>query len=660
MRIAISFDYDSPAGLRQSFVQRYIPPDADQRGSDMLLEVLAKHKVPATFAIVGNAARRGQAPEHCAEQVRQIHAAGHEVASHSMWHRYLPALSTEQLFYELAESKAALEDCIGAPVTGFIPPFNRPTQFAAKGSFSVSEALGILGRGRGRQTIPSMLHQAKLAGYRWCRVSNYRSLFESKKPGFRNSIKQPFLHDGMVAMPVHVTGYGEQSRATLRRCLDAGVENVLIYSHPNTAIFPGPESAAMLDELLESFRLEMSYGKMQFCTMKDIELAVRNMAPVPAGVSPNSEAFAYPVSISSGRGAAVETPVVVMPVTIVVPCRNERKGIAKLLDSILKQDMTGLDWEVIVADGMSDDGTREILGQYGEKEPRIRLIDNKGLIVSTGLNAALREAHGDVVLRMDAHTEYAPDYVRSCVETLLRTGAQNVGGPARTRSSGLVQRAIALAYKNPFACGGARFHIADFEGYVDTVPYGCWRKGTLEALGGFDESLVRNQDDELNLRITRSGGKIWQSPLIQSWYHPRDRVSRLFRQYFQYGFWKVAVIKKHRLPASVRHLVPAAFVLANLVFLLNAIVSWSMGWETLAAVGNGLWAAMMGLYLLVAVLAAGRTAALAGWSMLPLMPPIFAVYHFSYGLGFLCGMFYWPFVRHGATAPAKAFTQLSR
>ena len=134
---------------------------------------------------------------------------------------------------------------------------------------------------------------------------------------------------------------------------------------------------------------------------------------------------------------------------------------------------------------------------------RIRVIDNPGRIVSTGLNAAIRTARGDIVVRLDAHTAYAPDYIRRCVDVLESTGADNVGGPARTRANGRLGQAISAAYHNPFGSGGARFHNEEFEGYVDTVIYGCWRKTTLEQLGLFDEALVRNQDDELNFRLVR-------------------------------------------------------------------------------------------------------------------------------------------------------------
>src|SRR5262249_47183273 len=146
------------------------------------------------------------------------------------------------------------------------------------------------------------------------------------------------------------------------------------------------------------------------------------------------------------------------------------------------------------------------------------------------------------------------------------TGADNVGGAMRTRASGFVQEAISLAFHSPFSVGGARFHNVEYQGYVDTVPYGCWRKSKLLDLGLFDEELVRNQDDELNLKIIRRGGKIWQSSLIQSWYQPRTSLWALFCQQAQYGYWKVRVIQKHKLPASWRHVVPAAS-LASLISL---------------------------------------------------------------------------------------------
>jgi glycosyltransferase involved in cell wall biosynthesis len=198
-------------------------------------------------------------------------------------------------------------------------------------------------------------------------------------------------------------------------------------------------------------------------------------------------------------------------ISIVSACRNEREHIRAFVDSLLAQDLSGFDWEIIVADGASSDGTREALADMATGNPRVMVIDNPGRIASTGLNAAIRAASGEIILRMDAHTEYARDYIQRCVRTLEASGAENVGGPARTKAEGLRGRAIQAAYHSRFSTGGARFHDDNYTGYVDTVTYGCWRKETLLRLGLFDEGLVRNQDDELNLRLIRAGGKIWQS-----------------------------------------------------------------------------------------------------------------------------------------------------
>jgi succinoglycan biosynthesis protein ExoA len=321
-------------------------------------------------------------------------------------------------------------------------------------------------------------------------------------------------------------------------------------------------------------------------------------------------------------------------ISIVAACRNEAAHIGPFLESLLAQDLRGLEWEAIIADGMSEDGTRAVLEECAAGHPELRVIANPGRIVSTGLNAAIRAARGDVILRMDAHTRYATDYCRRCVETLLRTGADNVGGPARTDARGIRASAIAAAYHSPFSTGGARFHDLNYEGWVDTVPYGCWRKDTLFRLGLFDETLIRNQDDELNLRLVRSGGRIWQNPEIVSWYSPRASLSGLCGQYFQYGFWKVAVIRKHRLPASWRHVVPVVFVLGNVMLILAMAASagWLADWFGTVAT---LWLAAASTYMGAIVIASVAIARTHDWRILPHLPLVFATYHFAYGLGFL-------------------------
>lgn len=352
-------------------------------------------------------------------------------------------------------------------------------------------------------------------------------------------------------------------------------------------------------------------------------------------------------------------------VTVILPCRNEIRSIRACLESILGQASPEGGFEVIIADGMSDDGTRDVLREFlsergmnsaGTDLPpatqgvSLRVIDNPGRIVSTGLNRAIREAKGQIIVRMDSHTVYAGDYLKACVECLLATGADNVGGPARTKAEGYQQKAIAAAYHSPFAVGGARFHDVDYEGPVDTVTYGCWWRDSFERFGMFDEELVRNQDDEHNLRIQRKGGRIWQSPTIRSWYYPRASLAALCRQYSQYGYWKVCVIRKHVLPASWRHLVPAGFV-AGLLLLSLA----GLGWEFMMAYGgqrgggnssgpqalNWPW---FGLKILLTVYAAAIllaslwTAKRKGWALIGILPVVFPCYHVPYGWGFLRGI----------------------
>ncbi len=317
-------------------------------------------------------------------------------------------------------------------------------------------------------------------------------------------------------------------------------------------------------------------------------------------------------------------------VTIIIPCRNEKKYIHSFIQSLLSQDYPSDRIEVIIADGMSDDGTKEILKEICATHGHIHVVENPKKIVPTGLNIAILAARNNIILRLDMHTEYAPDYVLKCVETLMRTAAGNVGGPARTTANSLLQKVIASAYHSSFAVGGATFHFEDFEGEVDTVPYGCWRKETLIKIGLFDEEFVRNQDDELNFRLQKSGMKIWQNPEIRSWYHPRNSLGKLFKQYYQYGYWKVRVILKHRRPASLRHLVPGAFVFTCFLLIVLTPFVPILRWILLGVL------AFYALFLLVgSIVTSGKSS----WLYFPILPVVFTVYHMAYGMGFLHGLF---------------------
>jgi glycosyltransferase involved in cell wall biosynthesis len=348
-------------------------------------------------------------------------------------------------------------------------------------------------------------------------------------------------------------------------------------------------------------------------------------------------------------------------VSIVVPCRQEARHIRKFIDCIENQDLAEVGCEVIIADGESSDGTRGILEESAARFKWLRVIDNPGRIVSTGLNAAIGEARGKIIIRMDVHTEFAPDYVRQCVAVLENSDADNVGGPWVAKGTSYLSRAIAAVFQSPFGSGGARGHRLDYEGPVDTVYLGCWRKELFDQIGVFDEDLVRNQDDELNLRLSRRGGKIWQSPKIVSRYTPRGSLRSLFKQYFQYGFWKVPVIRKHKIPASIRHLIPGLFVLTMLLLPILAAAFGATGFSRVAWTLASLWVSAGALYTSAALLASVLTARHHGWELLPMLPAAFATYHVAYGSGFLCGLVHWTVLEpRNGRARGRLFSEITR
>jgi succinoglycan biosynthesis protein ExoA len=265
-------------------------------------------------------------------------------------------------------------------------------------------------------------------------------------------------------------------------------------------------------------------------------------------------------------------------VSVVIPMRNESGWIDRCLGSVLAQDYPPELMEVLVADGMSTDDSPQRLAELAERDPRVRVIENPGLIVPTGLNQAIAAARGEIIMRIDAHTTIERDYMRRGVETLERTGASNVGGPMVCRGGSPIAEAIASAMESRFGIGAA-FHFAKDEVEADTVYMGMWPRRVFEEVGLFDEELVRNQDDELSYRIRKAGGKIVLTPAMRSLYQNRESWMALIRQFFQYGVWKVRVLQKHPRQMSVRHFVPPAFqafvVLALAVGLLWHPAFWT-------------------------------------------------------------------------------------
>lgn len=325
-------------------------------------------------------------------------------------------------------------------------------------------------------------------------------------------------------------------------------------------------------------------------------------------------------------------------VSVIVPCFNEHAFIENCVRSLLAQQEPNGGFELIVVDGGSKDGTRGLLEKLAQENTRLRIVDNPRRLTACAMNIGIRMARGLYIAILGAHNRYAPDYLVRSLEVAQQTGADNVGGALICEAHGVVQRAIAIAHHSFFSVGGARWHRTDYEGVADTVFGGFYKAEVFQRIGLFDEELVRNQDDELNLRLTRAGGIIWQSPRIKSWYHPRSSLHALFQQYAQYGYWKVRVIQKHRLPASVRHLAPGAFVAFQLMSIVAAPFWAPLLW---------LWAALTGTYVCVNLAVSVLVAARKSWSVLPLLPFVFACYHFGYGYGFFRGMIDFLILRRG-------------
>jgi len=316
-------------------------------------------------------------------------------------------------------------------------------------------------------------------------------------------------------------------------------------------------------------------------------------------------------------------------VSVIVPCRNEILYIESCVRSILKQDLDFANLEVIVVDGMSSDGTREQLNQLTREDGRLKVLNNPRYITPCAMNIGIRESKGQYVAIMGAHNRYAPDYLKQSINVLQETGADNVGGAMICEAYSWLQMAIGVAHHHPFSVGGASWHNPNYEGESYTVFGGVYRREVFDAIGLFDEDLVRNQDDELNLRLKKAGGKIWHSPRIKSWYMPRTTFKDLFRQYFEYGFWKVRVIQKHRMLSSFRHLVPGIFVF--LLGILPVFFFWrfSTFW---------FWLGILGLYIVINIIVSLKVAFSKNLNVFPLLPFVFACYHFGYGLGFLRGI----------------------
>ncbi|MBA3817335.1 MAG: glycosyltransferase family 2 protein [Deltaproteobacteria bacterium] len=311
-------------------------------------------------------------------------------------------------------------------------------------------------------------------------------------------------------------------------------------------------------------------------------------------------------------------------VTIAMPAYNEETYIEACIASVQAQDYPADQIEILIADGRSTDRTREILARLAEADPRIRTVDNPARLQAAGLGLLVKEATGDIIVRMDVHAEYATDYVRQCVETLERTGADNVGGAQRAKAKTFFQRALCAALESPLGVGGAKYRSSEAEGYVDTVFLGAFRRKVFETIGLWDPGAITNEDAELNQRILDSGGQIFLSRDIVVHYFPRDSFKKLATQYYKYGRGRARTLLKLGTVPTLRPFGPFLMVSGA-----AAMLAFPPAWPLLPAA--------VATYALLTGAEAVRVGKHLGPAAIPTVWAMFPTLHVAHGVGVAAG-----------------------
>ncbi len=315
-------------------------------------------------------------------------------------------------------------------------------------------------------------------------------------------------------------------------------------------------------------------------------------------------------------------------VSVVMPVFNEEKYIGSCIESLLTQDYPQEKMEWIFVDGGSADKTKEILLAYQQKFPDlIRVSENIHKTVPYAMNIGIAASRGKYIVRLDAHAEYAADYISKCVYFLDTTDADNVGGVAETKARGEMGQAIALMLSSKFGVGNSQFRTNGASGYVDTVPFGAFRREVFSKYGGYDERLTRNQDNEMNFRIRKNGGKIYMSKDIHLSYYCRDTVKGIANMARLNGRWNVITMKLCPGSMGIRHFVPLALVLSLLVLGIGSVFFAPARW---------LLALELLLYLSLDTVFSLKKAkrSIEFFRLMYLFP----LFHISYGIGSLCGL----------------------
>ena len=321
-------------------------------------------------------------------------------------------------------------------------------------------------------------------------------------------------------------------------------------------------------------------------------------------------------------------------VSILIPCRNEEKFIDKCMDSIIANDYPKDRMEILIVDGMSDDGTRDILRRYIQQYSFIKLLDNHKKITPVALNIGIKSAKGEIIMIMGSHSVYKKDYISKCIKYLKEYNADNVGGTMVTmpREDTFIGRAIVLALSHRFGVGGSVFRTGSREPkLVDTVFGGCYKKEVFEKIGLFNEKLTHTQDMEFNLRLKKAGGKILLLPDIVSYYYTRSDFKSFCKNNFKNGFWAIYPFKFTKImPVSLRHLIPLAFVSS---LIGSGVLSFFL------PIFLWLFLFIIILYGLTDIYFSGKIALQKkDIKYLFIMPLMFKSLHITYGLGSIYGM----------------------
>ncbi len=320
-----------------------------------------------------------------------------------------------------------------------------------------------------------------------------------------------------------------------------------------------------------------------------------------------------------------------LAVSIIIPMRNEEQYIGPCLDSVLANDFPEDQYEILVADGESHDRSREVVLAKAAAHPCIHLLHNPGRFVPSGMNIAIRQARGRYIIRMDAHSEYPPDYIKNCIAELQRTGAGNVGGRWITRpgSNTLMAKAIALFTQTRVGVGNAHYRLGDGGRYVDTVPFGAFPREVFDRVGLYREELVRNQDFELNARIRRAGYAIYLSGKISNVYYNSATFRKFMQQAWMNGIWVPRMWVRYPASFCWRHAAPLGLAGGLLSSLLIGVLYRPLLWAGLAG---------LAVYLAVTLATAAAIGARNGWKCSPYVVLLMPCYHFLYGFGTLMGL----------------------